>query len=161
MFKKILVALDHSRADAVLLSYVRKLARLTHAEIVLLHVSTGWKAQWQTDLNLTDSEEMLEDRAYLGVVEAELQSEGFGVTARHGMGKPAEEILKTAREEHCDLITMATHGHRLLHDVIYGATITKVRHAAEIPVFLVRASEEEARPDETPRSAPAKGAQWR
>lgn|SRR5487761_41863 len=159
MFKKILVALDHSRADAVLLSYVRQLARLTHAEIVLLHVSTGWKAQWQRDLNLTDSEEMREDRAYLGMVEAELQNEGVNVTARHSTGKPAEEILKTARHEQCDLIAMATHGHRLLHDVIYGATITKVRHAAEIPVFLVRASEEDAQRDETPRQAPARGDQ--
>ena len=151
MFKKILVALDHSRADAVLLSYVKQLACLTGAEIVLLHVSTGWKAQWQRDLNLTDSEEMQGDRAYLGTVEAELRREGLAVTARHSTGKPAEEILKAAREERCDLIAMATHGHRLLRDVIYGATITKVRHASEIPVFLVRASEEHAQQEEAAR----------
>ncbi|MGH9359034.1 MAG: universal stress protein [Terriglobia bacterium] len=158
MFKKILVALDHSRADAVLLSYVKQMSRLTHAQILLLHVSTGWKAQWQKDLNLTDSEEMQGDRAYLGAVEAELQNEGFSVTARHSAGKPAEEILKAAREEHCDLIAMATHGHRLLYDVIYGATITRVRHAAEIPIFLVRASEQEAQRAEMPGSVPLKGA---
>ncbi|MGH9470541.1 MAG: universal stress protein, partial [Terriglobia bacterium] len=60
MFKKILVALDHSRADSILLAYVKQLARLTHAEVLLLHVSTGWKAQWQRDLNLSDSQEMYE-----------------------------------------------------------------------------------------------------
>src|SRR2546422_1742903 len=46
--------------------------------------------------------------------------------ARHGAGKPAEEILKASRAEHCDLIAMATHGHRLLSDLIYGTTITEV-----------------------------------
>lgn len=138
MFKKILVALDHSKADAVLLSQVKELARLTHGEVLLLHVSTGWKAQWQQDLNLTDSDEMHEDRAYLKTLEDELRSEGYIVSARHAAGKPADEILKTAREEQCDLIAMASHGHRLLDDVIYGTTITKVRHAAETPIFLVR-----------------------
>ena len=63
MFKKILVALDHSKADRVLLPKVLELARLTNAQLLLLHVSTGWAAQWQKDLNLSDSPEMKEDRA--------------------------------------------------------------------------------------------------
>jgi len=46
MFKKILVALDHSKADNVLLPQVKELAKLAQAEILLLHVSTGWAAQW-------------------------------------------------------------------------------------------------------------------
>jgi nucleotide-binding universal stress UspA family protein len=139
MFKKILVALDHSNADAALLPRVKELAHLMQAEIFLLHVSTGWAAQWQKDLNLSDSEEIKEDRAYLEKVENELRGEGFRVAARHSAGKPAEEIVKVARTENCDLIAMTTHGHRLLSDLIYGTTITKVRHEAEIPIFLVRA----------------------
>jgi len=139
MFKKILAALDHSDADAALLPRVMELARLTHAEILLLHVSTGWAAQWQKDLNLSDSQEIQEDRAYLKRIGDQLRAEGFQVTERHGTGKPSEEILRTSRDEHCDLIAMTTHGHRLLSDLILGATITKVRHEAEIPIFLVRA----------------------
>lgn len=138
MFKRILVALDHSAADAVLLGQVKELARLMQSELLLLHVSTGWKAQWQSDLNLTDSEEMHGDRAYLKTIEDQLRGEGFAVRAKHAAGNPAREILKAAREEGCDLIAMATHGHRLLHDVIYGTTITHVRHASEVPLFLVR-----------------------
>ncbi len=140
MFKKILVALDHSKADKALLPHVLELSRLTGAEILLLHVSTGWAAQWQQDLNLSDSPEIMEDREYLQKVEQEVRSLGFTVAARHGAGKPAEEILKAARDEHCDLIAMAAHGHRFLSDVIYGTTITKVRHEADIPIFLVKAS---------------------
>jgi manganese transport protein len=139
MFKKILVALDHSNADTVLLPRVKELATLTAAEILLLHVSTGWAAQWQDNLNLLDSQEMKEDRAYLEKVAHELKKEGFQVTTRHERGEPAQAILKTARREHCDLIAMAAHGHKLIGDLIYGTTIGKVRHESEIPIFLVKA----------------------
>jgi universal stress protein A len=140
MFKKILVALDHSKADAALLPRVKALATLTGAELLLLHVSTGWAAQWQTNLNLSDSPEMEEDRQYLEQKERELRAEGFKVSSRHALGKPSDEILKSAREEGCDLIAMTTHGHRLLQDLIYGATITRVRHESEVPIFLVKSS---------------------
>jgi manganese transport protein len=139
MFKKILVALDHSKADAFLLPYIKDLARLTGAELLLLHVSTGWAAQWQENLNLSDSKEIREDREYLEKVSAELRDENLRVTVRHESGEPARAILKTSTAEHCDLIAMTTHGHRLISDVIHGTTITKVRHESHIPIFLVKA----------------------
>ncbi len=140
MFKKILVALDHSKADNVLLPHVKELAKLAHSEILLLHVSTGWAAHWQDNLNLSDSQEIKEDREYLDRVAEGLRQEGFTVTARHARGEPARAILQTARAEHCDLIAMAAHGHKLIADLIHGTTITKVRHESEIPIFLVKAS---------------------
>ena len=140
MFKKILVALDHSKADNVLLPRVKELAALTKSEIVLLHVSTGWAAQWQDNLNLSDSQEMKEDRKYLEHVAAGLREEGFKVTTRHERGEPARAVLQTARAERCDLIAMAAHGHKLIADLIHGTTIDKVRHESEIPIFLVKAS---------------------
>jgi nucleotide-binding universal stress UspA family protein len=139
MFKKILVALDHSKADAALLPRVKELALLTGAEILLLHVSTGWAAQWQENLNLSDSREMEEDREYLKKIGAELKGERLRVTTRHESGEPARAILKTAKSERCDLIAMTTHGHRLIADLIHGATITKVRHESNVPLFIVRA----------------------
>ena len=142
MFKKILVALDHSKADQALLPRVKELAHLTQAEIVLLHVSTGWAAQWRDNLNLVDSPEIVEDREYLDRVTSDLRGEGFRVSAYHSCGSPPDEILKVAHGQHCDLIAMTTHGHRLLSDLVHGTTITKVRHESDIPIFLVKASPE-------------------
>jgi manganese transport protein len=139
MFKKILIALDHSKADDVLLPKIKELARLTQAEILLFHVSVGWAARWQKNLNLSDSDEIKEDQEYLEKRGKELFEEGFRVTIRHGTGEPADEILRAARAENCDLIAMTTHGHRLLADLIHGTTIPKVRHEADIPIFLVKA----------------------
>jgi len=139
MFKKILVALDHSKADSALLPRVKELAQLTGAEILLLHVSTGWAAQWQDNLNLSDSQEIKEDREYLEKVSSELRGQNLRVTTHHTRGEPARAILKTADLEHCDLIAMTTHGHRLISDLIHGTTITKVRHESYVPLFLVKA----------------------
>jgi nucleotide-binding universal stress UspA family protein len=139
MFKKILVALDHSKADRALLPKVKELARLTGAELLLFHVSTGWAAEWRGDLNLADTKEMKEDHDFLEKTCQELRSEGFQVTASQGYGEPAHEILALARQRKCDLIAMTTHGHRLISDLIHGTTITKVRHESEIPIFLVKA----------------------
>jgi nucleotide-binding universal stress UspA family protein len=139
MFKKILVALDHSKADDALIPRVKELARLTGAELLLLHVSTGWAAQWQDKLNLSDSQEMKQDREFLDKVGEGLRREGFQVIMCHARGEPAREILRTAEAQHCDLIAMTTHGHKFISDLVHGTTITKVRHESTIPIFLVKA----------------------
>jgi len=33
---------------------------------------------------------------------------------------------------------MTTHGHRLISDILYGATADKVRHAVDVPVLLLK-----------------------
>jgi nucleotide-binding universal stress UspA family protein len=45
--------------------------------------------------------------------------------------------LKAAEKEACDLIAMTTHGHRFFKDLLYGSTITQVRHRAKVPVLLM------------------------
>jgi nucleotide-binding universal stress UspA family protein len=54
-------------------------------------------------------------------------------------GDPATEIAAAAERERCDLIAMATHGHRLLEDVVRGSTATALRHITKVPVLMVRA----------------------
>ncbi len=113
-----------------------------HSQILLLHVSTGWAARWQRNLDLSDSQEMQEDRAYLDQLRGQLAAEGYTVSTQHSFGEPSEEILRAALLQHCDLIAMTTHGHRWLSDLIYGNTIDKVRHETAIPIFVVRAARE-------------------
>jgi nucleotide-binding universal stress UspA family protein len=55
------------------------------------------------------------------------------------MGDPATEIVRAAETEHVDLVAMATHGHRLVKDIILGATVDKVRHQMKVPVLLLQA----------------------
>ena len=53
-------------------------------------------------------------------------------------GKPAEEILRVAREEGIDLIVMGTHGRTGARHLLLGSVAEAVTHAAPCPVFTVR-----------------------
>ena len=138
MYKRILVPLEHSEYDEVIIDHVRRLARVANASIVLIHVADGWAARNIKQLNLRESEEMQRDRKYIEAIAESLEKDGFAVDALLAGGDPGEEIAAAAEREHCDLIAMATHGHRGLADVIHGSVANVVRHTSRIPVLLVR-----------------------
>lgn len=139
MYRRILVALENSPADDTILGHARDLARLTGAELLLVHVADGWVARNYDQLNLRESEEMKQDRAYLERVREGLRGEGFHVDVELAKGDPATELVRVAEQGHVDLIAMSTHGHRFVADLLFGATVDKVRHLVKIPVLLLRA----------------------
>ena len=140
MYKKILVALENSRADESLLPHVTELAKRFGSHLLLVHVADGWVARNYDKLKLAESEEMKADRAYLEQTAAHLRAEGLSVSAHLALGDPPTEILKTADAENCDLIAMTSHGHRLIGDLLFGSTIHEVRHRTKVPILLVRAT---------------------
>jgi len=139
MYKRILLPVEHSDADRTILEHVQPLAKMCGATLVLLHVADGWAARAYDELQLRDSKEIREDRAYLDSLVAELQAQGFAVESRLAMGDPAAEIIKAAEAEGADLVAMATHGHRFVKDILLGATVNKVRHELKVPVLLLQA----------------------
>ncbi len=140
MYQKILIALENTRADESLLPHVTQLARQLKSQLLLVHVADGWVARNYEHLKLAESEEMKVDRSYLEATATKLRAHGLGVSTHLALGDPPTEILKTAERENCDLIAMTTHGHRLLGDLIFGSTISQVRHKTSIPILLVRAA---------------------
>ena len=141
MYRKILVALENSRADRSLLPHIQELAGLVHAQLLLVHVADGWVARNFDRFKLAESEEMRSDRAYLEATANKLRAAGLEVRVHLALGDPPTEILKTAAAEKCDLIAMTTHGHRLIGDILHGSTIEHVRHRSRIPLLVVRAVE--------------------
>lgn len=138
MYRRILVAIEHSAADRTILTHVEQLARLTGARLLLLHVADGWAARYFDQLKLKESEEMKADRAYLEGLKAELESRGLSVDTSLAMGDPANELIRAAETEGVDLLAMSTHGHRFLADLVLGATADRVRHLVKIPVLLLK-----------------------
>ena len=138
MYRRILVPLENSAYDHGILAHVRQLARLCNASLVLIHVADGWAARHVNTLGLRESEEIQRDRAYLDSLCEALHTEGFEADSILAGGDPATEITAAAAREQCDLIAMATHGHRGLQDVIYGTTANAVRHRTLVPVLMVR-----------------------
>ena len=138
MYRKILVALDTTPSDQALLPHIAQFAVLVKAEMLLLHVADGWVARNFDQLNLAESDEMKSDWNYLEETAARLRTEtGLTVSTRLALGSPPAQILSVADSEHCDLIAFASHGHRLVGDIIHGSTIEAVRHKARVTILVV------------------------
>ena len=137
MYHKILVALENGPADLRLLPHVSELARRMGAELLLLHVADGWAARNFEQLHLAESDEMKADGEYLESTAARLRGTGLQVDTVLALGNPPNEIVKIAAQSGCDLIALASHGHKLLADLVYGSTIDKVRHNTTIPLLVV------------------------
>ncbi len=155
MYQRILVPVEHSAYDDVILNHVRKLVRSCHnASIVLIHVADGWAARNINQLQLRESEEMKSDREYIESIADALEREGLQAEAILAGGDPAKEIAACAEREKCDLIAMATHGHRGLSDVIRGSVASELRHISMLPVLMVRATPPSAIVRPGPRPTP-------
>jgi len=139
LYRRILVAVENSIADQTILEHVGELARLTGAELLLVHVADGWAARHFDELKLRESEEMRADRAYLDRLKQLLTDKGFSVQTELAKGDPATELIRTAESRSVDLIAMSTHGHRFLSDLLHGTTADRVRHLVKVPVLLLRA----------------------
>jgi nucleotide-binding universal stress UspA family protein len=139
MYRRILVAIEHSEADHAILDHVRQLALTVGAELHLVHVADGWAARNFDQLQLRESEEMKDDRDYLAQLAADLTARGLKVSTELAMGDPATELIRLVEERGVDLLAMSTHGHRFLNDLVRGTTVNRVRHLVKIPVLLLRA----------------------
>lgn len=138
MYTRILVPLEHSPYDEAILDHVLGLARFCGASVVLIHVADGFAARNVAQLNLRESEEMRSDREYIERRCADLQAGGVSADAVLAGGEPGREIVEAAQREGCDLIAMATHGHRFVQDLLRGSVANDVRHMSRVPVLMVR-----------------------
>jgi manganese transport protein len=139
MYRKILVALENGPADLRLLPHITELAQKMGSELLLLHVADGWAARNFEQLNLAESDEMKADCAYLDRTADKLRGGGLKVETLLALGNPPNEIVRNAADNACDLIALASHGHKLIGDIVHGSTIDKVRHNTAIPLLVVSA----------------------
>lgn len=162
-YKHILVPLDSSTLAELAVDDALNLAKISHAELTLLHVvppieevlavETGHPIfidqQW--DHHRTAAQKYLKD------VCKRLLCEDVIVHIAVEMGPPAEIIIDYAGCYMVDLIVMATHGRSGLQRWVYGSVADKVLHGANVPVLLVRAypkSESAEAPYETRHALP-------
>ena len=137
MYRKILLALDTTDSDQTLLEHIPPLASLLQSELLLLHVADGWVARNFNQLQLAASKEMQDDWDYLERTAVRLRELGLPVKTFLALGNPPSQIIAVAEQEKCDLIVLASHGHRLIGDILHGSTIDAVRHGSRVPVLAI------------------------
>lgn len=136
MYRHILVALDNSPSDQAIVTHIVQLAALIQASVTLVHVADGFMARNQKYFD--ESSEIQEDREYLSRRQQEFEQAGIAVFTVLACGDPSREILAVADSRQCDLIAMATHGHGMLGDFIFGSVASTVRHRTHLPVLLIK-----------------------
>jgi manganese transport protein len=132
---RIAVALEATNRDRAVLAQVIQLAKQQNAELLLIHVAEGMGPRfWKRE---SEDKEVRSDSAYLERLQLELAEQGIESTIELGFGEPSKEIIRIIEASDATLLVMGTHGHRFPHDLIYGATATRVRHALRIPIFMI------------------------
>jgi len=135
-FSKIGVAIDYSSVDAKVLSHAQSLAKGYGASLLLFHVVEGVGGQLFG--NDAYDDEARQDRELIESLAAQIRTTGVPVEVTLGYGRVPEQIVKISKENGIDLLVMGGHGHRGLKDLIFGTSISKVRHGLSIPVLVVQ-----------------------
>jgi manganese transport protein len=136
IYSAIGVALDLGNLDIKVLAHAKLLAQQNNARLVLMHVVEGVGAQiFGTD---AADDEARDDKQHLERHAEQLRGSGLEVVALLGFGRIAKEIIRIANEQKVDLLVMGGHGHQGIKDIIFGTSISKVRHGLKIPVLVVR-----------------------
>lgn len=141
MYEKVLVPLDGSELAECVLPQVRDLAREgAVGEIILLNVvevPSVWVAEGLDFISLKNNQ-ITAKQKYLADLHARLSSEGMKVKAEVLEGETAHLINDYAKENHVDLIVIATHGYKGIRRVMFGSVALRVLHDAHVPVLLIR-----------------------
>jgi nucleotide-binding universal stress UspA family protein len=149
--KTILHATDFSDLAANAFHAAFALARAHGARLILLYVKQPQEAI-QGEFGLSPPEPEAADAEILDRL-SELLPEDSPVQVEqlvaHGLAE--EAIVQVAREKHCDLIVLGTHGRTGLPRLFYGNVADSVTRSAPCPVLALRSSQTEA---EDPASRP-------
>lgn len=134
--KHIAAALGRDSRDAVIIGRALSQAKLEKALLTLVHVADSASSHVYSKDNY--DAHTREDEQYLAAIAGEIQASGVPVEIALLYGDPAKELTIFAAEHHVDLLVMGSHGHRLIGNLLWGKTVSPVRHKIEIPILVVR-----------------------
>ena len=145
MFKHVLIPTDGSALSRVALERGVALAKSLDARVTVLHVAMPFHVVTTDSVALSDTRDQYERHvkaqaqkitsgAETSAKEEGVNARGVYVVAEH----PYEAIIKTAQDEGCDLILMASHGRRGVKGLLLGSETQKVLTHSAIPVLVYR-----------------------
>lgn len=134
-YHRIAIALDFSEADKKTLEHALHIGG-KEAQYFLFHaVETAGAWVMGSDIHdlETNADAMILEQYANALRELDYTCEAF-----IGYGTAKKSIPLFVKEKNADLLVMGAHGHKTLKDLIFGTTVGTVRHAVNIPVFIVR-----------------------
>jgi manganese transport protein len=135
-YRRLGVAVAFNDDDRKVLSHALPLARQHDAALCLFHVVEGaGSTVFGPEAYDTEARE---DEEYLNRLATALGHKGVEVEVFLGFGDVPGELVRLALEQTIDVLVMGGHGHRGISDLLFGSTISPVRHELDIPIIIVR-----------------------
>ncbi len=125
--EKILLAIDFSLQDDVLLACMENLGKDGIKQIVLLTVLA------EAEQDKKQSDEAIQHLEYF---RQQLEAKGFIVSATLHWGNPAIEIQKVAAEEQVDFIVTFSVGKQYLRRALLGSTSMELAGITTVPLLI-------------------------
>lgn len=146
MYKQILIATDGSDVARKGVDHGLSLAKSVGAKATIVMVTERWPVYAGPDwipgpTEMAEYEARQKEAATTVLADVKAAADRLGVAAETihvPEAQPAEAIIATANERHCDLIVMASHGRRGLRRLLLGSQTSEVLVSSPVPVLVVR-----------------------
>ena len=138
----ILVAVDTSAENAVVIDKALEIARQNDARLTLVHIVEYTGTLYAGDIPLPedlDLDRRLAEQAEEKLQELIVQRQLGDIEHLVEIGIPKREIVRIAEEKGADLIVIGSHGRHGLQ-LLLGSTANGVLHQAKCDVLAVRVS---------------------
>jgi nucleotide-binding universal stress UspA family protein len=147
MYKNILVATDGSKLSASAVKSAIALAALTGADLVALKVVPRYPVSYfeggvaldPNDIARVEKQWANDGQTVVDAVKKAALAKGVAVKALTTKSDfVSDAILATAKKHKCDLIVMASHGHRGIKRLLLGSETQQVLTHGTIPVLVLK-----------------------
>lgn len=149
MYKKILVAIDNSKASDKALKEAIQLAKIHSATLQIINIQNEYydiqtgpfvlPEEYASALRKVGTK--LLEKAEALAKKAGVKTKARLIEIRSSQQRIAEEIIEEAKQAKSNLIILGTHGRKGFHRIFLGSVAEGVARISPIPVLLVRAKE--------------------
>lgn len=132
LYKKILVTIDCSEVDEIIVNHVAQLAKIHGSTVCLIHAIHA---------HTLDENNALSERALKCIRQytAIFQKNSVESQTLIRNGEPYPVIAAEIGSGDYDLVAMATHGHGVIGDFLFGSVSDKLKHTIDLPLLLIKA----------------------
>lgn len=134
-YRRVAVALELGAADESVLAALGAATFHPEAELVLIHVVESAASRYLGE-DALDAESRADAEA-LAAIALTFEARGIRARLRLGNGDATREIARIVGDEQADLVITGSHGHTGIADMVYGHTVSGVRHLVRCPVLTV------------------------
>jgi hypothetical protein len=133
-FSNILVLLDCSPVDDAVVNEVIRIASCGTVQVTLVHVVHS---------HTLDQDRVLKKKCDICMSDRIRQFAAASVRVQPLFlsGEPETELVRFINGGNYDLVAMATHGHKLFQDILFGSVSDYLKHAVKVPLLMVRGNE--------------------